>query len=103
MHFFLHFQSLNLSGHATYQQLFVFKEVVKQLIGVSVENLYEYEYEGNTKKIIDIFRKLFFHNYLFKLVVHEETFSNKKQIKSIVIACDKIDCISKTKEDISVR
>ena len=26
--FFLHFQSLNVSGHATYQQLFVFKEAI---------------------------------------------------------------------------
>jgi replication factor A1 len=79
-----------------------FQEAAEQLIGISAEKLYEYEYEANTKKITDIFGKLFFHSYLFKLVVHEETFSNKKQIKCIMISCDKIDHISKPKEDIPI-
>ena len=64
---------------------------------VFLQRIYMNEYEGNTKKITNIFGKLFFHSYLFKLVVHEETFSNKKQIKIIVISCDKIDHIAKPK------
>jgi hypothetical protein len=59
-----------------------FQEVVEQHISVFAEKLYEYEYEGNTKKITNIFGKLLFHSYLLKLVVHEETFPNQKQSKA---------------------
>ena len=54
-------------------------------------------FEGNTKETTTIFSKLFFNHYLFKLAIHEETFSNQKQIKNIVIACDKMDCTKKPK------
>jgi hypothetical protein len=67
-----------------------------------VEKLYEYGYEGNTQKMTDIFGKLFFSSYLFKLVVHEETFSNKNQIKCTMISFDTIDHIPKPKEDIAI-
>ena len=57
------------------------------------------KFEGNSKETTNIFAKLFFNSYLFKLAIHEETFSNQKQIKHVVIACDKMHCMKKTKEN----
>ena len=56
-------------------------------------NSNEYGYEGKTEETTNIFAKLFFNTYLFKLAIHEEEFANEKQIKNIVIACDKMDFI----------
>ena len=70
-----------------------FHDVAKQIIDVPALQLYEYGYEGKIEETTNIFAKLFFNTYLFKLAVHEEEFSNEKQIKNFVIACDKMDCI----------
>ena len=47
----------------------------------------------SSKETTNIFAKLFFNNYLFKLAVHQEVFANEKQIKKIVISCEKMDSI----------
>ena len=75
-----------------------FQDVAKQLIGIPTHKLFDYGYEGNTEETTNIFAKLFFNSYFFKLAVHEETFANQKQIKHIVIACDKMDCLKTTKK-----
>ena len=60
-----------------------FQDVAEQIIGVPALQLYEYGYEGKTKDTTNIFAKLFFNTYLFKLAVHEEEFSKEKQIKTL--------------------
>ena len=63
-----------------------FQDVANQVIGITALKLSEYGYQGKTKETTTIFSKLFFNRYLFKLAIHEETFSNQKHIKNIVIA-----------------
>ena len=70
-----------------------FQDVAEQMIGVRALQLYEYVYEGKIEETTNIFAKLFFNNYLFKLAVHQEVFANEKQIKKIVISCEKMDSI----------
>ena len=49
-----------------------FHDVAKQIIDVPALQLYEYGYQGKTEVTTNIFAKLFFNTYLFKLAVHEE-------------------------------
>ena len=49
-----------------------FQYVAEQIIGVPALQVYEYGYQGKTEETTNIFAKLFFNTYLFKLAVHEE-------------------------------
>ena len=53
-----------------------FQDVAEQIIGLPSLQIYEYGYEGKTEETTNIFAKLFFNSYLFKLAVHEEEFAN---------------------------
>ena len=57
-----------------------FQDVAKQIIGIPPLQLYEYGYEGNTEETTNIFAKIFFNTYLFKLAVHEEEFDTQQEL-----------------------
>ena len=54
-----------------------------KLLMIHSLQLYEYGYEGKTEETTNIFAKLFFNAYLFKLALHEEEFANEKRIKTL--------------------
>ena len=83
----------NIEDDTNKVNVIAFQDVAEQIIGIPTLQLYEYGYQGKTKETTNIFSKLFFNTYLFKLAMHEEEFTNEKQIKNIVIACDKMDSI----------
>ena len=92
----------NIAYHTGKAYVTAFQDVAEQIIGIPALKFSKYGYEGNTKETTTIFSKLFVNRYLFKLAVHEETFSNQKQIKIIIIACDKMDCKKNPKENIPI-
>jgi hypothetical protein len=61
------------------------------LIGIPARQLYALTEEENNTETTELFGNLFFNKYIFKLLIHEDTFGNEKQVQSIVIASDKVE------------
>jgi len=55
-----------------------------------------YEEQGDIK-FGEIIRKVFFNQYLFKLKVKEETYSDEQRVKSTIAKTERLDYSSKSK------
>ena len=69
---YMYIFQFNIEDDTDKFNVIAFQDVAEQIIGVPALQLYEYGYEGKTEETTNIFAKLFFNTYLFKLVVHEE-------------------------------
>ncbi|OAY69163.1 replication protein A 70 kDa DNA-binding subunit A-like [Ananas comosus] len=75
-----------------------FQEAGEELMGVPAKELYLVKYEEQDDvKFSDIIRNVSFNQYLFKLKVKEETFSEEQRVKSTVIKAEKINPSSESR------
>jgi replication factor A1 len=86
--FIFHF---TIEDHTGTTNVTTFQEVAETLIKILVRQLYALIEEENNNETTKVFGNLFFNKYIFKLLIHENTFGNDKQMQSIVIASDKIE------------
>jgi len=80
-----------IEDHTGTTNVTAFQEATKNLLGIHARKLYAFTEEENNIKTAEIFGNLFFNKYIFKLLIHKNTFDNDTQVQSIVIASEKID------------
>uniref|UniRef100_A0A1D1XHA3 Replication protein A subunit n=1 Tax=Anthurium amnicola TaxID=1678845 RepID=A0A1D1XHA3_9ARAE len=83
---------LQIQDHTGLTWVTAFQESGEEIIGVTAKELYLLKYEEQDDvKFAEIIRKVLFNEYLFKLKVKEETFSDEQRVKSTVVKAEKVN------------
>ncbi|CAN8231383.1 unnamed protein product [Cochlearia groenlandica] len=89
---------LQIQDHTDLTWVTAFQEAGEEIMGMPAKDLYFVKNEDkNDEKFEEIFRKVAFTKYMFKLKVKEETFSDEQRVKSTVVKVDKLNYSSDTK------
>ncbi|KAG0479184.1 hypothetical protein HPP92_013903 [Vanilla planifolia] len=87
--YLLHFQIQDHSGVAW---VTAFQESAEEILEISAKKLYLLKYEEQDEmKFAEIIRKVLFNQFLFKLKVKEETFSEEQRVKSTVVKVERVN------------
>ncbi|RWW21335.1 hypothetical protein BHE74_00010527 [Ensete ventricosum] len=87
-----------IQDHTGITWVTAFQECGEEILGVTAKELYLLKYEEQDDlKFAEIIRTVLFHQYLFKLKVKEETFSDEQRVKSTVVKAEKINPSSESK------
>ncbi|XP_077234828.1 replication protein A 70 kDa DNA-binding subunit A-like [Tasmannia lanceolata] len=89
---------LQIQDHTGLTWVTAFQESGEEIMGISAKDLYMLKYEEQDDvKFGEIIRKILFTQYLFKLKVKEETFSDEQRVKSTVVKAEKVNFSSESK------
>ncbi|KAG6523162.1 replication protein A 70 kDa DNA-binding subunit A-like [Zingiber officinale] len=81
-----------IQDHTGMTWVTAFQECGEEILGVAAKELYLLKYEEqDDMKFAEIIRTGIFHQYLFKLKVKEETFSDEQRVKSTVVKVERIN------------
>ncbi|XP_008784586.2 replication protein A 70 kDa DNA-binding subunit A-like [Phoenix dactylifera] len=87
-----------IQDHTGMTWVTAFQECGEEIMGVSAKELYLLKYEEQDDvKFAEIIRTVLFNQYLFKLKVKEETFSDEQRVKSTVIKAEKVNPSSESR------
>lgn len=89
---------LQIQDHSGLTWVTAFQEAGEEIMGVSAKDLYLLKYEEQDDiKFGEIVRRVLFTQFLFKLKVKEETFSDEQRVKSTVIKAERVNFSSESK------
>lgn len=87
-----------IQDHTGMTWVTAFQECGEEIMGVSAKGLYLLKYEEQDDvKFAEIIHTVLFNQYLFKLKVKEETFSDEQRVKSTVIKAEKVNPSSESR------
>ncbi|MQM01942.1 hypothetical protein Taro_034700 [Colocasia esculenta] len=83
---------LQIQDHTGLTWVTAFQESGEEIMAVSAKELYLLKYEEQDDvRFAEIVRRVLFSEYLFKLKVKEETFSDEQRVKSTVVKAEKVN------------
>ncbi|KAF9626123.1 hypothetical protein IFM89_030970 [Coptis chinensis] len=85
-----------IKDHTGLTWVTAFQECGEEIIGVSAKELYDLKHEDEDS-FGDAIRRVMFTDYVFKLKVKEETFSDEQRVKSTVVKAEKLDVSSESR------
>ncbi|KAL5973296.1 Replication protein A 70 kDa DNA-binding subunit C [Asimina triloba] len=89
---------LQIQDHTGLTWVTAFQESGEEIMGVPAKELYLLKYEEqDDTKFGEIVRRVLFTQYLFKLKVKEETFSDEQRVKSTVVKAERLNFASEAK------
>ncbi|KAK1326633.1 hypothetical protein QJS10_CPA01g03022 [Acorus calamus] len=89
---------LQIQDHTGLTWVTAFQECGEEIMGVPAKELYLLKYEEQDDvKFAEILRGVLFNQFLFKLKVKEETFSDEQSVKSTVVKAEKMNPSSESK------
>ncbi|WOL14899.1 hypothetical protein Cni_G23680 [Canna indica] len=89
---------MQIQDHTGMTWVTAFQECGGEILGVTAKELYLLKYEEQDDlKFAEIIRMAMFHQYLFKLKVKEETFSDEQRVKSTVVKAEKVNPSSESR------
>ncbi|XXG75497.1 hypothetical protein AAC387_Pa08g0052 [Persea americana] len=89
---------LQIQDHTGLTWLTAFQECGEEIMGISAKDLYLLKYEEqDDTKFSEIIRRVLFTQYIFKLKVKEETYSDEQRVKSTVVKAEKVNFLSESK------
>lgn len=75
-----------------------FQEAGEEIMGVTAKQLYTVKHvEQDDVTFAEIIRKVIFNQYLFKLKVKEETYSDEQRVKCTVVKAERLDYSSESR------
>jgi replication factor A1 len=87
-----------VQDHTGLTWITAFQEAGEEIMGVKAKDLYMLKHEEQDDiKFGEIIRKVLFNQYLFKLKVKEETYSDEQRVKSTVVKAERLDYPSESK------
>ncbi|KAG0481738.1 hypothetical protein HPP92_012596 [Vanilla planifolia] len=87
-----------IQDHTGITWVTAFQECAEEILGISAKELYLLKYEEQDElKFAEIVRKVLFNQYLFKLKVKEETFSDEQRLKSTTMKAERVDPSSESR------
>ncbi|KAK8919014.1 hypothetical protein KSP39_PZI021782 [Platanthera zijinensis] len=87
-----------IQDHTGVTWVTAFQECGEEILGVPAKELYFLKYEEQDElKFAEVVRKVLFSQYLFKLKVKEETFSDEQRVKSTCIKSERVNPSSESK------
>ncbi|KAK7407071.1 hypothetical protein VNO78_08712 [Psophocarpus tetragonolobus] len=90
--------SFQIMDHTGVTWVTAFQESGEEIMGIPAKDLYYLKYEEqDDENFSKIIQKVLFADYVFKLKVKEETFSDEQRVKSTVVKADKVDYVSKSR------
>ncbi|WVZ12151.1 hypothetical protein V8G54_016681 [Vigna mungo] len=90
--------SFQIMDHTGVTWVTAFQESGEEIIGLPAKDLYYLKYEEqNDERFAEIIRKVLFSEYVFKLKVKEETFSDEQRVKATVVKAEKVNFASKSR------
>ncbi|WJX56186.1 hypothetical protein P8452_41866 [Trifolium repens] len=86
---------MQIQDHTALTWATAFQESGEEIIGMPAKDLYFVRYEESDEvKFTEIFKKVLFNKYVFKLKVKEETFNDESRVKSTVVKAEKVNFAS---------
>ncbi|KAK7367074.1 hypothetical protein VNO80_09082 [Phaseolus coccineus] len=90
--------SFQIMDHTGVTWVTAFQESGEEIMGVPAKDLYYLKYEEQDDvRFAEIIRKILFTEYVFKLKVKEEIFSDEQRVKSTVVKAEKVNYASKSR------
>lgn len=87
-----------IQDHTGMTWVTAFQESGEEIMGVSAKKMYYLKFEEQDDiKFAEIIRNILFNQYLFKLKVKEETFSDEQRVKSTVVKAEKVSPSSESR------
>ncbi|XP_074571966.1 replication protein A 70 kDa DNA-binding subunit A-like [Curcuma longa] len=87
-----------IQDHTGMTWVTAFQECGEEILGITAKELYLLKYEEQDDlKFAEIIRTVIFHQYLFKLKVKEETFSDEQRVKSTVVKAERVNPSSESR------
>ncbi|XP_057963639.1 replication protein A 70 kDa DNA-binding subunit A-like [Malania oleifera] len=83
-----------ITDHTSCTWVTAFQESGEEIMGISAKDLYHLKCEEQDDEIAEIMNRVRFSQYIFKLKVKEEVFSDEQRVKSTVVKAEKINFIS---------
>ncbi|XP_039128729.1 LOW QUALITY PROTEIN: replication protein A 70 kDa DNA-binding subunit A-like [Dioscorea cayenensis subsp. rotundata] len=81
-----------IQDHTGMTWVTAFQECGEEIMGASAKEMYLLKYEEQDDvRFAENIRKVLFNEYLFKLKVKEETFSDEQRLKSTVVKAEKVN------------
>uniref|UniRef100_A0A0D6R679 Replication protein A subunit n=1 Tax=Araucaria cunninghamii TaxID=56994 RepID=A0A0D6R679_ARACU len=89
---------LQVQDHTGLTWVTAFQEAGEEIMGVTAKELYMVKHEEqDDAKFGEIIRKVIFNQYIFKLKVKEETYSDEQRLRCTVTKTERLDCSSESK------
>ncbi|XP_058103870.1 replication protein A 70 kDa DNA-binding subunit A-like [Magnolia sinica] len=89
---------LQIQDHTGLTWVTAFQESGEEIMGITAKDLYLLKYEEQDDvRFGEIVRSVLFTQYLFKLKVKEETYSDEQRVKSTIVKAEKINFASESK------
>ncbi|KAI3961517.1 hypothetical protein MKX01_001253 [Papaver californicum] len=83
---------LQIQDFTGYTWVTAFQETGEKIMHISAKELYYLKHEEqDDEKVLDITKEVLFTEYIFKLKVKEETFSDEQRVKSTIVAVEKLN------------
>ncbi|ONK62252.1 uncharacterized protein A4U43_C07F1930 [Asparagus officinalis] len=87
-----------IQDHTGMTWVTAFQEAGEEIMGVPAKKLYYLKFEEQDEvKFSEFIRNILFNQYLFKLKVKEETFSDEQRVKSTVVKAEKVNPASESR------
>eukprot|EP01018_Ginkgo_biloba_P022363 Gb_14632 [translate_table: standard] len=87
-----------IQDHTGLTWVTAFQEAGEEIMGVSAKELYMLKHEDQDDiKFGEIIQKVLFNQYLFKLKVKEETYSDEQRVKCTVVKAERLDYSSESR------
>lgn len=87
-----------IQDHTGVTWVTAFQECGEEILGVSAKELYFVKFEEQDElRFAEIVRRVLFSQYLFKLKVKEETFSDEQRVKSTAIKAERVNPSSESR------
>lgn len=89
---------IQIQDHTGLSWATAFQEGGEEIMGVSAKDLYYMKHEEqDDEKFTEVVRNVLFTNFLFKLKVKEEIFSDEQRVKSTVVKAEKVNFAAETR------
>ncbi|RZB93176.1 Replication protein A 70 kDa DNA-binding subunit C isoform B [Glycine soja] len=100
---FRYLLSMQIQDHTGITWVTAFQESGEEIMGIPAKDLYYMKYEEqDDDKFSEIFHKVLFTEYMFKLRIKEEFYSDEQRIKSTIVKAEKVNFASKSRVNLEL-
>ncbi|XP_024170311.1 replication protein A 70 kDa DNA-binding subunit E [Rosa chinensis] len=90
--------NLQIQDHTGIAWVTAFQEAGEEIMGITAKDFHNLKYEMQDEdKVAEIVRRVLFTEFVFKLKIKEETFSDEQRVKSTIVKADKVSFSSKSR------
>ena len=94
---------LQVQDHTGLTWVTAFQETGEEIMGLTAKELNAVKYEEQDEtRFAEIIREVLFREYILKLKVKEETFSDEQRVKSTVVKAERVNALSELRHILSL-